>query len=332
MTGLCGMPQYGHENTCSATVPLSAIRGYLTTAAKDSILVCMNWNEFNLILYIIAFAVGSMNICLSILYHLRKGYDWSKYYLIFQGTVTSILLISAVRMYTSSILQYDSAAFSLASSWLLYLAVAFMIYFIPYFTTWVIAHPWRNPYKSVFLVLSICFLILIILGTIFGFTVVIRLLMILIFFGDFIFCLGVIIKNLSGIKDRDARMISTSFIILSAFMIPFLIMDLLMTFESLASLPIYYFWFSLIILVYLFNYFHHIPETKGTFIDEQKLHAYHITDRESEVIRLIQQGFTSKEISLHLDISTSTVNNHISNIYNKTHVSSRIDLLNLLSC
>ena len=55
----------------------------------------------------------------------------------------------------------------------------------------------------------------------------------------------------------------------------------------------------------------------------------HITDREAEIIKLIKQGKTAKEIAADLDISVNTVNNHIANIYSKTEVRSRIDLLNL---
>lgn len=292
----------------------------------------MNWSGVNLILYITAFAVGAMNMCLSVLFHLRKSYEWTRYYLIFHISITTLLLIFAVRMYTSSIIMYSSPVLNGVMSLLLYLDIAFMIYFIPYFTTWVIAHPWRNPYKSVFSVLSLCFLALAAYGAYAGFHMGVRVLMILIFFGDFLFCIAVILKNIGSIRDREARMICGAFIVLSAFMLPFIIIDMIITFNHLETLPIYYFWFSLIILVYLFNHFLHIPEEKEHSLDQKKISSYRITDRECDIIRLIQQGLTSKEISSELEISTSTVNNHISNIYSKTGVSSRIDLLNLLTC
>ena len=39
---------------------------------------------------------------------------------------------------------------------------------------------------------------------------------------------------------------------------------------------------------------------------------------------------TNKEIGDELSISVNTVNNHIANIFSKTQVRSRIDLLNIL--
>ncbi len=292
----------------------------------------MSWFTVNIILYVAAFSVGSMNLCLAILFHLRKDYDWTKYYLVFQLMITFLLLVFGLRGFTGELNGGLSPLFNLVTLWLLYLSVAFLVYFIPYFTTWVIAHPWRDPYRTVFAVLGVGFLALAVLGSIYSFSLLVRSLMGLIFFGDFIFCLGVIIKNLRAIRSRDVRLICRAFIILSAFMIPFLVVDLFLSFERLSTIPIYYFWSSLIILVYLFNYVRTIPESAGNSIDEKKIEEYHITDREREIILLIQQGLISKEIAGELKISTSTVNNHISNIYHKTHVSSRIDLLNELMC
>jgi DNA-binding NarL/FixJ family response regulator len=62
----------------------------------------------------------------------------------------------------------------------------------------------------------------------------------------------------------------------------------------------------------------------------EDLGEYHITEREFSVIQLISKGLTNKEIASELGISANTVNNHVANIYGKTQVRSRIDLLNLL--
>ena len=48
------------------------------------------------------------------------------------------------------------------------------------------------------------------------------------------------------------------------------------------------------------------------------------------MILQIKNGLTNKEIAYNLNISVNTVNNHIANIFSKTGVRSRIDLLNLL--
>ncbi len=48
-----------------------------------------------------------------------------------------------------------------------------------------------------------------------------------------------------------------------------------------------------------------------------------LTDRERELLTLIAQGKNNSEIASHLDISSKTVSNHISNIFNKLQVADR---------
>ena len=51
----------------------------------------------------------------------------------------------------------------------------------------------------------------------------------------------------------------------------------------------------------------------------------HLTDREGEVLRLLAQGLTNKEIALALQISEHTVKFHVSSIYSKLGVSNRTE-------
>lgn len=48
-----------------------------------------------------------------------------------------------------------------------------------------------------------------------------------------------------------------------------------------------------------------------------------LTAREWEIVRLLDDGLTNKEIAKHLGIVVSTVKNHVHNILNKTRVSRR---------
>jgi len=53
-----------------------------------------------------------------------------------------------------------------------------------------------------------------------------------------------------------------------------------------------------------------------------------LTPREKEIIRAIVRGDSNKEIAAVLEISFSTVKNHIYNIFRKTGARSRVDLVN----
>ena len=58
---------------------------------------------------------------------------------------------------------------------------------------------------------------------------------------------------------------------------------------------------------------------------------YGITAREKEIIRLMVEGAPNKEIADKLCISAATVRNHLHNIFEKTGVSNRVELLRLAS-
>jgi|GEM_PF-1402996 DNA-binding NarL/FixJ family response regulator len=48
-----------------------------------------------------------------------------------------------------------------------------------------------------------------------------------------------------------------------------------------------------------------------------------LTTREQQILDLIAEGLTNKQISCHISISESTVENHIHNIYGKLRISNR---------
>jgi DNA-binding NarL/FixJ family response regulator len=64
------------------------------------------------------------------------------------------------------------------------------------------------------------------------------------------------------------------------------------------------------------------------YADETKAAAdiyYLLTGREREILALLAEGKTSRQIATQLVISERTVNTHIGNIYRKLHVNNRVD-------
>lgn len=54
-----------------------------------------------------------------------------------------------------------------------------------------------------------------------------------------------------------------------------------------------------------------------------------LTTREKEILELLAKGQMNKEVANQLDISTGTVRKHIQNIYEKLHVNTRVEAVNL---
>ena len=52
----------------------------------------------------------------------------------------------------------------------------------------------------------------------------------------------------------------------------------------------------------------------------------HLTERELEIIEAVVEGGTNKEIATQLKLSVQTVKHHLTNIFNKTGSSSRLEL------
>jgi DNA-binding NarL/FixJ family response regulator len=52
-----------------------------------------------------------------------------------------------------------------------------------------------------------------------------------------------------------------------------------------------------------------------------------LTKREQEIIPLVAQGLTNKEISARLSLSEHTIKNHLFRIYEKLGISSRVELI-----
>lgn len=62
---------------------------------------------------------------------------------------------------------------------------------------------------------------------------------------------------------------------------------------------------------------------------EHLLKKFNISPREAEIIQLVCEGLSNKQIEDTLFISLQTVKDHIYNIYQKTGVKNRVQLTNL---
>ena len=58
------------------------------------------------------------------------------------------------------------------------------------------------------------------------------------------------------------------------------------------------------------------------------LHESPLSEREQEVLSLLAEGYRNKEVADKLQITNSTVKSHIYNIYQKLHVTSKVEAIN----
>ena len=150
------------------------------------------------------------------------------------------------------------------------------------------------------------------------------------------YIIGIILKNQKLIENHRVKIVCRTFVWVSMGVLVLIILSISMPILKSMLLPLMALSYLICFLVFLCIALEiPIVETKEETFQRKELtidevSSYGITQREFEVILLIKRGLTNKEIASELSISVNTVNNHIANIFDKTDVRSRIDLLNLL--
>ncbi len=281
----------------------------------------------------LSFALGCMTLALAIVYSMNSSHQWTKFFIVGHASLLGCMMLLALQLISdlflvgsvSTVVGYVIGAIFIAN-------VTFLTVFLPYFTSWVIAQPWRNPYKAIFYSLAAIYLGL---GVFHAITAnqAFDNLMILLFVFVVGFCLIIILKNLSSIENSTARATCITIIIVSAAMLPSTLLSLVFSSIKPLMYGVYFLAFSISVMVFLFMEFVRLAREGAIGRKDlalEDLAPYHITEREFVVIQLVSNGLTNKEIASELDISANTVNNHVANIFSKTKVRSRIDLLNLL--
>ena len=143
------------------------------------------------------------------------------------------------------------------------------------------------------------------------------------------------LKNYKQVVNKDLKQAIKSFLLITIIFLPFMILEsykpyiqLIKSIELLkmASLPSYFFTINIFNLIFVLKYFN-----TPSFIANNKLtdyfkQTYDITEKQSEIIELVIEGITYKQIAEKLFISPKTVDNHIQNIYKKLNVNSKMQL------
>jgi len=146
--------------------------------------------------------------------------------------------------------------------------------------------------------------------------------------GVFIYMLVIGIINIKKVESILFKKTLIIFIIISILFIP--------AFTPLHYMAGTFFAFFYIILsifsiVISFVFFNRMPFYLNFKITDSFMKHFNLTEREIEIIDLIIKGFNNNDIADKLFISSKTVKNHITNIYQKTNTKNRIQLFNIIN-
>lgn len=287
-----------------------------------------------LLLSFLALSIVSMDFALSIVWTRRARYSWSWALIAFSasllGAVVAFALDRAVYLaFTGTartVLHFVWEGLMVADS-------AFILVLLLFAINWIIARPMSTPEKvgafvagGLYLGVSIAWIITdVALFSLFQY---------LIWTLAVLYCVILLLHEWKSIKEKSVKTACFTLIVISFSMLPVVVLAMVFIKMRAMSIPVICLAYTIADLVFLFTALSHqekknkLEQKEVTFDDVSAL--YHITEREFEVVSLIKKGLTNKEIAAELCISVNTVNNHIANIFDKTKVGSRIDLLNLL--
>ncbi|MBN2281966.1 MAG: response regulator transcription factor [Candidatus Marinimicrobia bacterium] len=134
--------------------------------------------------------------------------------------------------------------------------------------------------------------------------------------------------------NAEIREKTKTFKIITLLMFPFMVMDSVIPDFKLVpynlTMPVYFFIVSFFSIRFAFDYLAQPAYLKNGQLTQHFIDKFSITQREGEIVQEIIQGFSNKEISDKLFISYKTVENHLSNIYQKVQVKNRVQLNNLV--
>lgn len=310
------------------------------------------FNYLLLIFYLLSFVIGFSTIFYSIVYYIIERVLWLKYYILFLFTFGILIFIRTIRLITLLTLPsftYNNI-FNMLYFFILTLAMALMLYFIPAFLYRFLKIKWSIKTNLSYLILSVFYFVLSIIGILTSFNIYI--LSSMIFYISIFYLLIIGFLNYKNIEDKTIKFIVKVLGIITILIYPVLIYQLIiyrrdfMNINSIdVTLMLFYTWWNLVMLGYLLWYFISMIKSNNNRISDSlcdkneksdnniKLEEndFNLTKREKQILSYLLSGKTNKEISLIFDISLNTVNNHVANIYYKSGVKNRVELVNKFS-
>lgn len=286
-----------------------------------------------LFLSLASLVIVSMDLSLSIILSKKKEMGWVKWNIVLCATLLGMAVIFTYNLLSRFLFTgVSKRVLDLIFTVIFIADTSFVIVFICRFVNWLIARPMSKLEIVLTFINGVIYLLVSVAYAIWKIDILEQLqpIFAVINIG---YSLVVIAKSYGTIENRLVKNVVMVYSIISLSIVPLLVLCVFWTF--LRSLV-----FSIAEMAYFVTYLtfmfiaiekadqpHKKNSTEASIEDYSK---FHITEREFEVIKLIRKGLTNKEIGFDLGISVNTVNNHIANIFQKTGVRSRIDLLNVL--
>jgi DNA-binding CsgD family transcriptional regulator len=154
-----------------------------------------------------------------------------------------------------------------------------------------------------------------------------------ILFGTYIFLCILGAVRLGTVGDRILGRVMVSFFMLSILLLPFALYKYIYQTPFLPyhiENPLSLLLVTILSIVFAFIFFNKPAFLEKGGLSDYFKKRYNLTDREQEIIAGVLQGLSNVQIGEKMFISTRTVESHLYNIFQKTAIKSRVQLVNLI--
>lgn len=306
--------------------------------------------HFIFLFYIISFLSGFSFFILASLAYSKSRNTLLRYYIFLVLSLSVIIIEQTITTY-KLVNIFDNNYLKGVLRIISYINIGFLIYILPLFIHQFTGKRISEHKKLVFLVLSIIPVVSIILYFCLQYKSLINTCINVELFATIAYTLLFAIKNMKKEEEKEIRMIMKSILFTTMVFFPFMFLDtkssqiplLADLFPyGLLSVPAFYLTINSLSMNFGIKYYSRfnsyvspkaVTNNKDTLkiqMDSCLLSNYKITNRESEVIMLLIKGYSYSNISEELFISISTAKTHVYNIYQKTGVKNKVELINLV--
>ncbi len=304
-------------------------------------------NDFLFIIYIICFLPGLTSIIFAMIYYIKSRKQPVIYYVIIIsiGTMIMFLLIINLYFYVSHKKEYDIFfGFNICLGILLF---TILMYLIPKFIHSFLFIDF-NIISQIIIIISILIINLFdiviismktdrLQDTINNLLYYYANIVPIFFYLSMVYSVIIIIIYRKKINNYEIKLFFRGVVVTTFLIIPIVAFQYINHITNMINIPyilytegIHFFIWNCFYIYYIVKiYFYeklHSEEIINSFVKK-----YKITKKEKEIILLVKNGLLNKEIAFNLGISEGTVKIHIYNIFQKTNVNTRIDLINLIS-
>lgn len=287
------------------------------------------------IYYLSAYSSGIIALIFSVFLYLNRKNILIKKYIFVLISLLAVIAFGTISNYFPQKEKYIMIKSSL--NFIMYTSTCLLIFVMPGFINELIDFYKKKIINNTFLVLGIIMFVILLIFFIIN---KIQYAHYLIMSGlgiATVYSIAAILINIKKISRDNLFFFMKHVAVISIILFPlFIIFDYYRLFfsESISGkgpliMPFLFFIWNILFIISALTHLSNRQQT-GLEISAEFLSKYGISKREKEIIELLLNGLSYKEIMEKLSISMPTVKTHVTNIYTKTNTNSKMKLVHLL--